>query len=209
MNEIKIFESTEFGAVRTIDTNGQPWFVGKDVAEALGYSNSRDALLKHVDSEDKADVAICDGRQSRTMAIINESGLYSLIMSSKLPSAKKFKRWVTSEVLPSLRKNGSYGTPLNFEEIISKTAAAVASEVMKQVIPMINPVVEHTEDVIKRRKRPASIISNLDPAIRKEVEDMLMDDRHSYLDIVHFLNDIGVEISIGSVHRYSKRLRNI
>ena len=83
------------------------WFVGKDVAEALGYSNTRDALTKHIDNEDRADVAIHDGRQNRSMIIINESGLYSLVFSSKLPSAKKFKHWVTREVLPSIRKTGS------------------------------------------------------------------------------------------------------
>jgi prophage antirepressor-like protein len=108
MNEIQIFRSPEFGQVRTLVKNGEPWLVGKDVAEALGYSNTRDALSKHVDGEDKG-VAKCDtlgGAQE--MVIVNESGLYSLIMGSKLPNAKKFKHWVTSEVLPSLRKTGTY-----------------------------------------------------------------------------------------------------
>ena len=108
MNKIQIFRSPEFGQVRTLVKNGEPWLVGKDVAEALGYSNTRDALIKHVDSEDKSDVAIHDGSQNRNMTAINESGLYSLIMGSKLPNAKKFKHWVTSEVLPSLRKTGTY-----------------------------------------------------------------------------------------------------
>lgn len=108
MNELQIFRNPEFGQVRTLVKNGEPWLVGKDVAEALGYSNTRDALIKHVDSEDKSDVAIHDGSQNRNMTAINESGLYSLIMGSKLPNAKKFKRWITSEVLPSLRKTGTY-----------------------------------------------------------------------------------------------------
>jgi prophage antirepressor-like protein len=107
-NEIKVFESVDFGKVRIIEMNGEPWFVGKDVAEILGYSNTRDALSKHVDDEDKADVAIHDGRQNRNMTVINESGLYSLILSSKLPSAKEFKHWVTAEVIPSIRKTGKY-----------------------------------------------------------------------------------------------------
>ena len=107
-NEIKIFENEEFGSVRTLEINGKPYFVGKDVAEILGYSNPRDALSKHVDDEDKATVAIHDGSQNRNLTTINESGLYSLILSSKLPNAKKFKRWVTSEVLPTLRKSGGY-----------------------------------------------------------------------------------------------------
>ena len=108
MNELQIFRSPEFGQVRTLARNGEPWLVGKDVAEALGYLNTRDALSKHVDGEDKG-VAKCDtlgGAQE--MVVVNESGLYSLIMGSKLPNAKKFKHWVTSEVLPSLRKTGTY-----------------------------------------------------------------------------------------------------
>ena len=108
-NEVQIFENVEFGKVRTIVKDGEPYFVGKDVAEILGYSNTRDALAKHVDDEDKNTVAIRDGIQGNpNLTIINESGLYSLILSSKLPAAKKFKRWVTSEVLPAIRKTGSY-----------------------------------------------------------------------------------------------------
>lgn len=107
MNDIKIFNNEEFGDIRTVTIDGEPWFVGKDVAEILGYSNSRDALAKRVDEEDKG-VAKCDtlgGTQELT--VINESGLYSLILSSKLQTAKKFKHWVTSEVLPSIRRQGS------------------------------------------------------------------------------------------------------
>ena len=109
-NELMIFNNPEFGQVRTIEIDNEPWFVGKDVAEALGYSNTRDALDRHVDSEDKATVAIHDGSQNRNVTVINESGLYSLILSSKLPTAKAFKHWVTSEVIPSIRKTGSYTT---------------------------------------------------------------------------------------------------
>ena len=103
MNNLQIFNNPEFGQVRTIVKNNEVWFVGKDVASALGYSNTRDALNKHTDNEDRADVAIHDGRQNRSMTVINESGLYSLALSSKLPTAKQFKRWVTSEVLPLIR----------------------------------------------------------------------------------------------------------
>lgn len=109
MQELKIFENTELGAVRALELDGAPWFVGKDVADILGYSNTRDALAKHVDDEDKSDVAIRDaiGRDQST-TVINESGLYSLVLSSKLPAAKAFKRWVTSEVLPTIRRHGLY-----------------------------------------------------------------------------------------------------
>lgn len=108
MSELQVFKNAEFGSVRTMSINGEPYFVGKDVAVILGYSNPRDALAKHVDNEDKG-VAKCDtlgGVQDLT--VINESGLYSLILSSKLPIAKKFKHWVTSEVLPAIRKHGVY-----------------------------------------------------------------------------------------------------
>ena len=125
MNDIKIFENPEFGSVRTTEVNGEPYFVGKDVAEILGYSNTRDALARHVDDEDKG-VVKCDtlgGTQELT--IINESGLYSLILSSKLPSAKQFKRWVTSEVLPSIRKTGAYAAPDTSSRNRSKSVDAM------------------------------------------------------------------------------------
>ena len=109
MNELTIFENPEFGAIRTVELDGEPWLVGKDVATALGYSNTRDALDRHVDPEDKNTVVNPDGnRGNPNMTIINESGLYSLVLSSKLPTARKFRRWVTSEVLPSIRKTGGY-----------------------------------------------------------------------------------------------------
>lgn len=107
---IQVFNNTEFGEIRTMEINGEPWFVGKDIAAALGYSNPRKAIGDHVDEEDKG-VTKCDtlgGGQNLT--IINESGMYSLILSSKLEGAKRFKRWVTSEVLPSIRKTGAFAT---------------------------------------------------------------------------------------------------
>ena len=118
VNDVLVFSNSEFGNIRTVTVNGGPWFVGKDIAEALGYSNASKAVMNHVDDEDKQ-FLMCDiadsqngnvlTGQSKT-AIINESGLYSLILSSKLPNAKKFKRWVTSEVLPAIRKTGHYET---------------------------------------------------------------------------------------------------
>ena len=116
--QLKVFEHKQFGKVRTITLDGEPWMVGNDIAVALGYSNPRDALVKHVDNEDKG-VAKCDtlgGRQNLT--IINESGLYALVLSSKLPDARKFRRWITSEVLPSIRKHGAYMTPETLEAAI-------------------------------------------------------------------------------------------
>ena len=117
-NEVKIFENEEFGKVRTVEVKGEPYFVGKDIATILGYSNPRDAISKHVDNEDKG-VANCDtlgGTQQ--VSIINESGLYSLILRSRKPEAKKFKKWVTEEVLPTIRKHGIYATGEKLLELI-------------------------------------------------------------------------------------------
>lgn len=120
MNKIKVFKNSSFGEIRTIVMNSEPWFVGKDVAEILGYAKARNAISAHVDPEDKKDAPIqgpLGGTQE--MTIINESGLYSLILSSKLPTAKRFKRWVTSEVLPAIRRHGAYLTEQKVEEILT------------------------------------------------------------------------------------------
>lgn len=119
MSDLQIFNNEEFGQVRTLVIDGEPWFVGKDVAEILGYSNTRKALADHVDEEDKG-VTKCDtlgGVQDLT--VINESGLYGLILSSKMPNAKKFKHWVTSEVLPAIRKHGIYATDNVIDNILN------------------------------------------------------------------------------------------
>jgi len=144
MNELQVFKNQEFGSVRTLMINSEPWLVGKDVAEVLGYKNTRDALSKHVDDEDKG-VAKCDtlgGTQN--IAIINESGLYSLIISSKLESAKKFKRWVTSEVLPTLRKTGQYQVKeLSGQELMAKalieaqSVLAAKDKVIEEMKPKV------------------------------------------------------------------------
>lgn len=105
---MRVFRNSEFGAVRTVDIDGKPWLVGKDVAVALGYKNTKDALAKHVDPEDKRGSRIATPSGTQEMTIINKSGLYSLVLSSKLPGAKRFKHWVTSEVLPSIEENGGY-----------------------------------------------------------------------------------------------------
>lgn len=130
MNELKIFQNEEFGQVRTVTINDEPWFVGKDVAEILGYSNARKTLADHVDEEDKG-VTKCDtlgGMQDLT--VINESGLYSLILSSKMPKAKQFKHWVTSEVLPAIRKHGMYAVDdlINDPEMAIKAFTALKEE---------------------------------------------------------------------------------
>ena len=143
---IQIFTSDIFGEIRTCQVNNQIMFVGKDVATALGYSNTRDALSKHVDAEDKGTVAIRDTAYETRVTLINESGLYALILSSKLPQAKAFKRWVTAEVLPQIRKTGGYiptkdaqGRQLSNEEIIDR-----ADVIVGRTLRMLNEDAEDT-----------------------------------------------------------------
>lgn len=149
MNGIQIFKNAEFGSVRTADINGVPYFVGKDVAEILGYSNTRKALLDHVDEEDKTDgVTIRDsiGREQAPV-LINESGLYSLILSSKMPNARRFKRWVTSEILPTIRKHGVYAT----DELIANPDLAIAAFTALKEEREKNRLLEQTTAVQKQQ----------------------------------------------------------
>lgn len=118
MTDLQIFNSPEFGAIRTIEKDGEPWFVGKDVAIALGYTDLNKAIAMHVDDEDKLNDKMASSLGQRGGWFINESGLYSLVLSSKLPTAKKFKRWVTNEVIPSIRKHGAYMTPETLEKVL-------------------------------------------------------------------------------------------
>lgn len=141
MNNLQIFNNEEFGEIRTIQINEDVWFVGKDVAEALGYTNTRDAIARHIDEEDKRDgVAIHDsmGREQNP-TLINESGVYALVFGSKLESAKKFKHWITSEVLPQIRKTGSYAVAKSPTELI----VLMAQEMDRQA----KAVLEVKEDV--------------------------------------------------------------
>lgn len=139
-NEIKVFSNEEFGSIRRVEIDGEYWLSGKDVAQALGYAKPENALSAHVDDEDKTTTLVQGtGSNYKSKAtVINESGLYSLVLSSKLPSAKKFKRWVTSEVLPSIRKHGAYMTPETLEaailnpDYLLKVATALKAETDKR-----------------------------------------------------------------------------
>lgn len=133
-NKLEVFTNDEFGSVRTLTIDGEPWFVGKDVAVALGYSNASKAVIHHVDDFDKKIEMLPTSQNGKTVGktyIINESGLYSLILSSKLPTAKKFKRWITSEVIPSIRKHGVYMTDNLLDAVIDNPA--VMGEVIEKL----------------------------------------------------------------------------
>ena len=156
MKEMQIFENQEFGAVRTVELDGEPWLVGKDVGQALGYSNPRKALADLVDGEDKG-VTKCDTLGGvQEMTIINESGLYSLVLSSKLPGAKKFRRWVTAEVLPAIRRTGGYRMPKDYPSALraladaeeEKLALRAENEQQRQAIAEFQPLRQYIDTIL-------------------------------------------------------------
>lgn len=169
MNELQVFNNSEFGQLRTVAINGEPWLVGKDVAAALGYSDTFGALKKHVDGEDKLVCQIDSAGQKRDATVINESGLYSLVLSSKLPTAKKFRRWVTSEVIPSIRKHGAYITPDTIDKMIAtpefgiKLLTALKDEqeknrvleaenaLQKQAIADFEPIKQYVDTILESK----------------------------------------------------------
>lgn len=165
MREIKIFENPRFGKIRTIEIEGEPWFVGKDVAEVLGYQNPSKALADHVDAEDKLNNETLSSLGQRGGWLINESGLYSLVLSSKLPTAKAFKRWITSEVIPSIRKHGAYMTPDKLEDILLNpdTLITLATELKKE-----RAAREHLEG-LRRLDKPKVIFADAVCASKRSI----------------------------------------
>lgn len=169
MSELQIFKNQEFGEIRSLEINGEPYFVGKDIANILGYERSDNAIRSHVEEEDKLTHQISASGQMRNMTIINESGLYSLIMSSKLPIAKKFKRWVTSDVLPQIRKHGAYLTDKKIEEVLTNpdTIIRLATDLKRereekkklqlentqnrQIIGELKPKADYTDKILKSK----------------------------------------------------------
>lgn len=177
-NSLRVFDNEEFGTIRTVMIDGEPWFVGKDVAEALGYTNPRDALSKHVDDEDKKTVAIRDGiRGNPNVTVINESGVYSLILSSKLPNAKKFKRWVTAEILPSVRRTGSYSAkPMTLaEQALAQAQILVDHE--KQLAELSESVdkLERFNDGIVAVLAPTAVSDGWQEQMNRKVRQYCLD----------------------------------
>lgn len=177
-DSLRVFNNEEFGTIRTVMIDGEPWFVGKDVAEALGYTNPRDALSKHVDDEDKKTVAIRDGiRGNPNVTVINESGVYSLILSSKLPNAKKFKRWVTAEILPSVRQTGSYSArPMTLaEQALAQAQILVDHE--KQLAELSESVdkLERFNDGIVAVLAPTAVSDGWQEQMNRKVRQYCLD----------------------------------
>ena len=152
-NKMTIFENKEFGRIRTCNVNGETYFVGKDIALALGYKNTKDALNRHVDQEDKLGSGFTTSGQNREMTVINESGLYALILSSKLDSAKRFKHWVTSEVLPAIRRQGGYMVvrPDESNEVILARALQIMQATLArrdEQIARLQPRADYADEVL-------------------------------------------------------------
>lgn len=197
-NEIQTFKNDLFGQVRTILINGEPWFVGKDIAQALGYSNTKDALSKHVDDEDKTKgVAFCDpiGRQQYP-TIINESGLYSLILSSKLKEAKRFKRWITKEVMPTIRKTGTFSLSApsyQIEDPIKRAQKWIEKEQERQRLESDNA----SKQKLIEEQKPKVDFANAITASKGAIP---------INDFAKIIAQNGIEIGVNRLYKY---LRNI
>lgn len=164
MSSIQIFNNPEFGDIRTVDQNGEPWFVGKDIAAALGYSNPQKAIRDHVDEQDRGVNEMDTPGGKQPMPIINESGLYSLIFGSKLEGAVRFKRWVTSEVLPALRKTGSYMMPKLSKEMQALFMLDNRTQQQEQRLTALENTmtVDYNQQRVLRKSISRSVISALD-----------------------------------------------
>ncbi len=177
MNELTLFKF-ESNGIRSLLVNNEPYFVGNDIAKTLGYSNPRDALSKHVDQEDKiSDVAIHDGSQNRNMTIINESGVYSLVFGSKLPSAKRFKHWVTSEVLPQLRKTGKYAVKTDRQTELAK-AVLMANEWIQEQQKQIEAQAKQLEEQKPKVTFADSVVASDGSILVRELAKMIRQNGH-------------------------------
>lgn len=167
MNELKVFDNPEFGEIRTVDIDNEPWFVGKDVAAALGYVEPTKAAREKVDPEDRGVSEIDTPSGTQQMTIINESGLYALVLSSKLPTAKAFKRWITHDVIPSIRKHGAYMTPEKLQEAI------LNPDMMIQLCQQLKD--EQEKNTVLRAKNSALVVENQIMAPKADYFDELVD----------------------------------
>lgn len=210
MNELKVFSCTEFGELGVMLIDGKEWFPATQCARILGYSDPFKAIKLHCNSEGWVNCPVLTNGGTQQVKYINEGNLYRLIVSSKLPQAEKFERWVFDEVLPSIRHNGGYVG--NIEEIIAKTATAVVSEVMKQIMPLVcsygrqptDPFEAATDEKYKIKKQSPTI-DTLDDSLKSQVVEMIKCGEYSYQGIADFLADNGVKLSGASVCGYARR----
>ena len=219
-NKLEVFQNQEFGSVRIVEIDGDAWLVGKDVAQALGYSNTKDALATHVDDEDKrilqrSEIATFENHipqsvlpinfvsadiPNRGLTVINESGLYSLVLSSKLPNAKKFRRWVTGEVLPSIKRHGAYMTPETLQ------AAILNPDTMIQLCQQLKA--EQDRNAQLKAENSALVVQNQIAAPKAEYFDALVD-RNLLTNFRQTAKELGVKerdfVSFLLTHKYIYR----
>lgn len=221
MNAMQVFQNSEFGELGVLEIDGKPYFPANRCAKVLGYKRPNDALHAHCRYTAKYSIPHPQNPgKEMEINFIPEGDLYRLITHSKLPAAERFEKWVFDEVLPTIRKTGSYGQP-DLTAIIMQTATAVCAEMVKQLTPLFQslsrpaPSVSYEEVITlhdeqptrppRLRRQPGSIIEKLCPELRREVKDMLMDCNYTYADIAAKLRQDGVSISVAPICRYAKR----
>ena len=211
MNDLKVFSNTEFGELGVMVIDGKEYFPATQCAKLIGHENPARAVRKYCKGVTKLVTPTAGGSQEANY--IPEGDLYRLIVSSKLPSAEKFERWVFDEVLPSIRKTGGYGG-IDIREVIAQTATAVVSEVVKQLVPVITKAVCNEPVTIEDNEAPGiprrncveySIVGKLEPELRAEIDDMLLH-RYSYREISEYLEGMGINVSKSALGRRYKVL---
>ena len=208
MNELKVFQNSEFGELGILLIDGKEYFPATQCAEILGYAKPRNAISRHCKGALKQGVLTEGGIQQ--VNYIPEGDLYRLIVNSKLPAAERFERWVFEEVLPALRKYGSYGE-IQLEELIAKTVTMTVAETIKQLMPIMQSQNNTTcRDILKEdtraRRLKQSKIAQLKPELRTIVADMLLSRQYRYIDVQSFLRLHGIAISLSAIGSYKNTL---
>lgn len=207
MNELKVFQSSEFGELGILLIDGKEYFPATQCAKTLGYKNPQEAIRNKCKGVRKTLTPTNGGTQE--INYIPEGDLYRLIVSSKLPAAERFERWVFDEVLPALRKNGSYGN-VNLEEVIARAVTMAVSETVRQIVPaIVTSMQEHPKQIVRKQiehryqYRTPSKISLLPPALKEKVEEMILSGDYSCQQIANYItNNSGIPISQMAVNRY-------
>ena len=211
MNDLQVFQNSEFGELQVLERDGKPYFPATACAKVLGYKRPADAITAHCKGSVKYRVPTNGGNQE--LKFIPEGDLYRLIVHSKLPTAERFEKWVFDEVLPSIRRTGSYGQT-DIASIVAQTANIVCTEMIRQLVPLIQSITSDPEpeeveiEVVQRRrihKRNASMIDRLNIEERHKVESLLRDGRYTYNEISDLLRQDGISISRSSLGRYAQR----
>ena len=204
MNEMQVFQNSEFGELGVLEIEGKPYFPAKAAAKILGYKDTTNAIKQHCKGVVKHHLPTKGGVQ--TLNFIPEGDLYRLITHSKLPAAERFEKWVFDEVLPSIRRTGGYGNQAALgtvvEQLTQVTAALIQVASIMATASRESAVMEEP----KRRKKATSIIDPLDVEARKEVEAMICSGQYTYMEIAQHLADCGIKISVTSVWRYAQAM---